>query len=90
MSFASVAIPKMSVPCPANLTHSMACLNSSSASSDSDPIQVDLETGSWIASSFFLGNVAGCLLGGAANQLLGARYGTETDFFVPYPELAGR
>ena len=73
LSFTSVAIPKMA-PCPANFTHSTACLNSSSAYPDSDPIQVDDETGSWIVSSFYLGNVAGCLLGGAANQLVGVRY----------------
>ena len=38
-----------------------------------DPIQIDLFLGSWIASLFFIGNIIGCLAGGAINQRLGAR-----------------
>jgi len=38
-----------------------------------DPIQIDLHVGSWIASTFFIGNVVGCLVGGLINQVLGAR-----------------
>ena len=34
-----------------------------------DPIQIDLHVGSWIASTFFIGNVAGCLVGGLINQV---------------------
>ena len=34
-----------------------------------DPIQIDLHVGSWIASTFFIGNVVGCLVGGLINQV---------------------
>ena len=34
-----------------------------------DPIQIDLHVGSWIASTFFIGNVFGCLVGGLINQV---------------------
>ena len=63
MSFTSVAIPKM-----------MRMSNSSFSDSDSDDeIQIDLHTGSWIASLFFVGNIIGCLMGGFINQKIGAR-----------------
>ena len=42
-------------------------------SNEDDDIQIDLHTGSWIASLFFLGNIIGCLLGGYINQRIGAR-----------------
>ena len=38
-----------------------------------DPIQIDLHVGSWIASTFFIGNVVGCLVGGLINQVAKAR-----------------
>ena len=43
-----------------------------------DPIQIDLHVGSWIASTFFIGNVIGCLVGGLINQV-------AKDFFLLDP-----
>ena len=60
MSFSSVAIPKMMM----NITDDLE---------EEDNIQIDLHTGSWIASLFFFGNIIGCLLGGFVNQRIGAR-----------------
>ena len=34
-----------------------------------DPIQIDLDVGSSIASTFFIGNIIGCLVGGLVNQV---------------------
>ena len=60
MSFSSVAIPKM-------------MRNTTDDLEEEDNIQIDLHTGSWIASLFFFGNIIGCLLGGFVNQRIGAR-----------------
>merc|ERR1719483_598934 len=40
---------------------------------EADPIQIDLHTGSWIASLFFIGNIIGCLIGGYLNQKIGPK-----------------
>ena len=65
MSFTSVAIPKMMevIPSDENRTSDM----------EADPIQIDLHTGSWIASLFFIGNIIGCLMGGYLNQKIGPK-----------------
>ena len=34
-----------------------------------EPIQLDLDQGSWVASLFFIGNIAGCLAGETVNQV---------------------
>ena len=65
MSFTSVAIPKMMEGVSDN--------RSISSTDESDPIQIDLHTGSWIASLFFIGNIIGCLMGGYLNQRIGPR-----------------
>ena len=60
MSFTSVAIPKM-------------MKNDNNSLEEEEDIQIDLHTGSWIASLFFIGNIIGCLMGGYVNQKIGAR-----------------
>ena len=59
VAYASVAIPKMMEESRNNETEST--------------ITVDLYSGSWIASLFYLGTIIGCLCGGLLNPLLGSR-----------------
>jgi len=61
MSFSSVAIPKMMKN------------DSTDLAEEVEDIQIDLHTGSWIASLFFFGNIIGCLMGGFINQKIGSR-----------------
>ena len=63
VSFTSVAIPKMMQEAAVNKTED----------NQDDPMQMDLHTGSWIASLFFIGNIFGCLIGGFLNQKMGAK-----------------
>ena len=70
MSFTSVAIPKMMKVSPN--------IDNITGTSEADPIQIDLHTGSWIASLFFIGNIIGCLMGGFLNQ----KIGPKRDFLV--------
>ena len=65
MSFTSVAIPKMMKVSPN--------IDNITGTSEADPIQIDLHTGSWIASLFFIGNIIGCLMGGFLNQKIGPK-----------------
>jgi len=65
MSFTSVAIPKM-------MTKAVSNINDTTVHEE-DPIHIDLHTGSWIASLFFIGNIIGCLIGGFVNQKYGAK-----------------
>eukprot|EP00092_Neocalanus_flemingeri_P030885 GFUD01033541.1.p1 GENE.GFUD01033541.1~~GFUD01033541.1.p1 ORF type:complete len:513 (+),score=81.63 GFUD01033541.1:247-1785(+) len=65
MSFTSVAIPKM-------MTRA-GNISDTTNKYEEDPIHIDLHTGSWIASLFFIGNIIGCLIGGFLNQKLGAK-----------------
>ena len=63
ISFTSVAIKKMMKETAVNKTKD----------NDDDQMQMDLHTGSWIASLFFIGNIFGCLIGGFLNQKMGAK-----------------
>ena len=65
MSFTSVAIPKMMKVSPN--------IDNITGTSEAEPIQIDLHTGSWIASLFFIGNIIGCLMGGFLNQKIGPK-----------------
>merc|ERR1719273_976920 len=70
MAFSAVAIPKM-------IAETQAAINATNTtdttSATTYTLEVDLSTGSWIASLFFLGTILGCLTGGLWNSWLGPR-----------------
>ena len=49
---------------------SVALPKMASQTDPEDPIQLDLDQGSWMARLFFVGNIAGCLAGGTVNQVV--------------------
>ena len=75
MSFTSVTIPKM-------MENSLESINHvSNDGGEDNPIIINFNEASWIASLFFIGNIFGCLAGGYLNQKLG----TKTLFLVSAP-----
>lgn len=70
ISFPSVAIPKMMCQTE-NLTNQSR--RESGGCEDQQGFTVDLDSASWIASVFFIGNILGCLVGGSINSRLGCR-----------------
>ena len=83
MSFTSVTIPKMMANSSESINHV------SNDQEENDPIIINFNEASWIASLFFIGNIFGCLAGGYLNQKLG----TKTLFVVSgqtfVPEMSG-